>query len=509
MRHLEILGESDNLEMNGTLITNIKLGGSQLEITLKGSYDNEHDKQYNLDILRLGSNNTDKSSTENRYSKIPTMQYKYSAAAKYGLINDLGSKPIQIDLQYKYSQEYRGRERQLYHLNLYEGYRYETGRLPSTTDSLQAAIDIRNSYYSSSLQRVHTLSLDFRWKYLQLVLPISWSDDCISDFRNQGSKNVSRHKPHTDIILFYYKKGFTARYNYRIELPPLNYLLDVRDDSDPLYISLGNPNLGSMKQQSVNLSYRKNQTMRQRQISVSCFWNMMHDAVCMGRHYNTETGITTAKPQNINGNWLTRLRFSFGQSVDRKHRLRLSTTAESSLRHSVDYATLVTSGNLLLSDDKNSVNNLTIGETIKGDYRHKDLHLGLTAHVEWNQVLSLSGAFSNINAWHINYGLTLAKKILKRIDLESDLTMWSRRGYRDQSMNDNQLIWNASVVCSIDKLSRWNIRLKASDILRQVNAVRQTTNSQGRIETWYRTIPSYVLFSFIYQFKKAPPKKIE
>lgn len=59
-----------------------------------------------LDILRLKPLSTDKNSIENRYSKIQSMQYKYSAAAKYGLFYGLGSKPIQMDLEYKYTQEY-------------------------------------------------------------------------------------------------------------------------------------------------------------------------------------------------------------------------------------------------------------------------------------------------------------------------------------------------------------------------------------------------------------------
>lgn len=79
--------------------------------------------------------------------------------------------------------------------------------------------------------------------------------------------------------------------------------------------------------------------------------------------------------------------------------------------------------------------------------------------------------------------------------------MNSRRGYLDASMNDDCLVWNATLSRSFGRQRQWVVKLTGRDLLRQISNVRRTLDALGRTETHYNTMPAYVLLSLTYHFK--------
>ena len=114
--------------------------------------------------------------------------------------------------------------------------------------------------------------------------------------------------------------------------------------------------------------------------------------------------------------------------------------------------------------------------------------------------------FQTINAVDFNYGLTGAYKLWKKVDLATDIKMFSRRGYSDSKLNTDNLIWNASIGTSFDK-GKLITRLEGFDLLQQLTSVQYYVNGQGRTETWRNTLPSYVMLHCIYRLNVNPKKK--
>ena len=85
--------------------------------------------------------------------------------------------------------------------------------------------------------------------------------------------------------------------------------------------------------------------------------------------------------------------------------------------------------------------------------------------------------------------------------------MFSRRGYDDNSMNDNNLVWNARLSRNFLKGGNLVVVLDGYDILGQISNVRRTVNAQGRVETWYNSLPSYFMAHIIYRLNRQPKKK--
>ena len=92
------------------------------------------------------------------------------------------------------------------------------------------------------------------------------------------------------------------------------------------------------------------------------------------------------------------------------------------------------------------------------------------------------------------------------LQLSTDLTMYSRRGYSEPSMNTNELVWNARLA---KRLMKGNliVMFDGFDLLGNLSNVRRSINAQGRTETFYNVIPSYGLLHISYKLNKEPKKK--
>jgi hypothetical protein len=112
--------------------------------------------------------------------------------------------------------------------------------------------------------------------------------------------------------------------------------------------------------------------------------------------------------------------------------------------------------------------------------------------------------FYNLNAWDISYGLELQNSLTKHIEIQTDMTMYHRCGYNDKTMNDHNFVWNSSLSYSLLKNNALIIKLQAHDLLHQLSNVRTVMDAMGRTETWYNTIPSYVMLHLIYRLNVLP-----
>lgn len=501
-REQQAFVKSDNIDFYGSLFSSIHLLARWIRLDARGNYTNSHSHSYLLDYLCYNTTFGKPADKQNKYWTMPSMSYNYQANLTLPVLSRSASKPI-IEIGYGYQQKYSSGERQLYRLDTDLPFR----SLPSTTDSMQAAIDIRNSYQTSTLEHRHTATATIYWNRFQLILPLNFIHERINDRRMNHYNSISRHKVLFNIQLFYGTGDLQIDYRFNQSLPSFNYLLNVCDDADPLYISLGNSNLKNSQSHRLELYYRKMQTEWQRRINVGYSLYFLPNAIAISRYYDMATGVTTTMPENINGNWGTSLNFTYGQQVDKGRRLSLTTSSYANYVHSVDYATIQVQENPFVGRDRNTVNNIGAGETLKAEYRLGSLYAATTAGLNWKHAESKADHFKTVNALDYNYGVTLTKKLVKNLDLDTEMMMWSRRGYSDPTMNNDELIWNASLNYCFGKKGQWVIKAEGHDILRRQSSVRHTMNEQGRTETWYKTVPSYFMLHLIYQFKKAPVKR--
>ena len=145
-----------------------------------------------------------------------------------------------------------------------------------------------------------------------------------------------------------------------------------------------------------------------------------------------------------------------------------------------------------------------IGQNLKLEYKHRLFTLALMGGISWNGMRQAD--IDDINNVDFNYGANVQVDLPLKIRLSSDIKMYSRRGYADRSLCTDDLLWNAQISRPFCR-GRLLVAAKAFDILHQISSTHTTFNSQGRIETWQLSLPSYFMLSVQLKFNKNPEKK--
>ena len=131
--------------------------------------------------------------------------------------------------------------------------------------------------------------------------------------------------------------------------------------------------------------------------------------------------------------------------------------------------------------------------------------IGAKGYVGISHVSSSRHDFDEYTLWDFNYGLTALLKLPLDLELSTDLTMYSHRGYATSSANTNDLVWNARLSKTFTKAGI-TVAIDGFDILNNLSNISQVINSQGRTETYYNSLPRYVMAHIIYRFNKKPKK---
>lgn len=459
-----------------------------------------HDDRY--DLIRYA----DRSTLQNQRDETPMESYSYSVS----ISRTIFSKTIfkwwwRLKMSYSYEQSYNfgARTREIDSVSTYN---------TDVTPSLRAdwKTDWENTYHSISMDRTHSAwaSLESSYKNFNTYtnFTLDYKNRKMSDVRSQV-KNAGKDKAvkiDYSTRLSYNPWGVSLTYAFEKDLPEMEYLLDVRDAADPLYISMGNPNLRSPRKHTISVSKNLWNKKYQRNFYVSADYSKLKDAIGMYRSYDSETKVTTTAPRNINGNWNVSLSSNYSQALNKKKTLTLSSNTNFSVYHSVDYSYASSSE----GSGRSVVDNYRLSESLSLDYRTlKGIHIGGETSVAYsNQKARTLSAFSN-DAVDFSYGLTFTMPVSEHFSVESDIKAYARRGYSSDDMNTTEWVWNAGASYTFGKNKKWLLRAVGFDLLHQLSSTRRTINEQGYTETRYNTLPAYATLHLIYRLNIAPKKK--
>ena len=90
--------------------------------------------------------------------------------------------------------------------------------------------------------------------------------------------------------------------------------------------------------------------------------------------------------------------------------------------------------------------------------------------------------------------------------LSADGNMYSRRGYGSSELNTDDFVLNASISQPFFN-GKLIARIEAFDLLHQLSNTQYSVNAQGRTETWYRSLPHYVMAHLVYHWNRQSSKR--
>ena len=403
-------------------------------------------------------------------------------------------------------------------------YHPDTLLLASQIDMLRATTDPGNSYDSelktykaginlhlARYQHVaaKNMPLEADVNFLDLFLNFTPMHERLSYQRGPldtlVTRNTFRFEPELRINLFAKKTRNPALIRlYHLESnAPLVSLLSIRDDANPLVVRLGNPDLKAYTSQSTLEAEYKDIRSARHNFHVSGFYGYLHNKVSEAVSFNPATSVYTYRPESVHGSYDIRLKGGIFYTLDKNKYWTVEANLDALFTHWLDHMMLAGE----TESHVNAVNSLTQHHKAYIQFNKGTLNIRATGDIRWRHSEGKMQDFETLNATDFQYGLS-ARYTLPRLNttLSADGNMYSRRGYGSSELNTDDFVLNASVSQPFFK-GKLIARIEAFDLLHQLSSTQYTVNAQGRTETWYRSLPHYVMVHLVYHWNKNPKKK--
>lgn len=515
---------SDSKSVGAMLQYNRKLNNKGRNATLRADInytngDNKNLSTSNVHLYhvkdRFGNDSTYQT---NRYNLTPSQTLKYSLQATY-------SEPIFksafLQFNYKFTYNYNKSNRETYDFsNLGEdyfngvsgAYRSWNEYLSLLPEPIENYKDDELSRYSEYTNYIHNIQVMLRitkpkYRLNAGVMLQPQKTKFVQDY--QGIKidtvrNVVNFSPTLD-FRYRFSKISNLRINYRgtTGQPSMTDLLDITDDSDPLNITKGNPGLKPSFTNNFRLYYNNYIQKYQRAIMTYINYRNTRNSISNMVTYDEKTGGRTTKPENINGNWDISGALMFNTAVDSAGYWNISTFTNVQYNNYVSYFAADSKSNSV----KNTTRTTLLGEQLSGTFRNSWLEVSLDGSVNYTHTRNLLQSNNNLDTWQFSYGGFFNVYLPWGTSISSDLHNNSRRGYNDNSMNTNELIWNAQVSQSFLKGNPLTVSIQFYDILHNQSNFSRTINAMQRSDTQYNSINSYAMLHVVYRINLFGGKK--
>lgn len=441
--------------------------------------------------------------------------YRDNSASSYSYNLELGndfriSSKFSFNVGFRYGQNGSGKDNDYYRLWDFDD-RYEREMLlPSTTDSMQLAFDMGNSYDYFTIDRSYCTMLQLRYRSggasAYLYVPYYYHRQWI-DYQNNGvnlfrRRSYGQWTPTLSYIYRFSRNELRATYRFTPMKPSFDALMPLTDNTDPLYIRTNNPSLRSKLHSNIEIRL----SMKPKKgPSWWLAYNLTADNRAWGNRigYDRLTGVYTSITDNVNGNWNTELRGGLTGTIDKKRHLSYDVSANLRYFRSVDFDIAYDGEANRLS----KVNTFRPEATWKLNYRLGGFSAGALVKTSRNFSHNTTIDEPNVNIREYKFGLNSQYTIpVLKITVGTDLSLYSQRGYSSDYMNTNDWIWNATLSRAFLK-GRLVARVDGYDILHQMTTRRYSVNAQGHTETWYNSIPRYFMFTLAFRIAKSNKSK--
>jgi len=296
------------------------------------------------------------------------------------------------------------------------------------------------------------------------------------------------------------KSRVFMRYSTNTTEPTISQLQNVVNNTNPFFISNGNPDLNQSYSHSMRISYRH--TNSEKNLSFSNYSRIQNtsnyitdnttvlrsDSILQGVLLPRGAQLTT--PTNLNGYWSIRNNSTFGIAIPKiKNNLNLS----------VNLQYVRTPG--LNNSRLNISDNYSVG-----------LQLGLTSNIsekiDYNIYYEINGSrvLNSLQSGANNQYYT------QTIATELDLTIiegliWRNETYfqryigSDASFNTTYTLWNMGIAKKFLKNNSGEIELSVFDLLGENQSFSQNVNSRFLEEVQTQVLQRYFMLTFTYQIR--------
>lgn len=329
----------------------------------------------------------------------------------------------------------------------------------------------------------------------------------INDTMRYPKMNVVNFSPLASLNYNFSKNSkLRLEYRGRANQPDISQLQPIEDNSNPLLITKGNPNLKPEFSNNIGLNYNA-----MNYVNFANYYVNAQVGNTLNRITNLNTygkgGVQTTIPVNVNGGYNTRIMLGLGRPF-KQNKFVLNTFGMLSYNKDISFASNGkpssggTGGDILLNLPPQNVTT-----SLTGMY-----NLGFTINIKtFTMTSSVRATYSKAaysistsqNTEYTNYAASTDARItlFGSLRLASDVSYTTNNGL-STGFNQNTTLWNANITKDFFKDKRAQIKIQLYDILGQAVSIRRTTTENYIEDVQSKVLTRYFLVSFIYNFNK-------
>lgn len=367
-----------------------------------------------------------------------------------------------------------------------------------------------NNFHTNFFSQGYELNYRFTQKLYNFTAGIIIQPSQTYSFGSREFTNsVVNFAPNLSFQYNFDKRNF-IRFNYRgrTQQPTIDQMQPVKDNSDLMSMTIGNPDLNPAFSHNMRLMYSAFNQKTFSSFSTMLFANITQNALLNNTIYDT-TGKRYS--QTINGTKV--LPFSGGANVNFntplvKKLLQFNTNTNFNFnkqygynKRGVNVEDIDTENFPIPADiDLSKSQRLGIGERLSLTFTNDYIEIGTTGGLQYSNSNSNMNANRNTETYDWTTGGNVVIHLPWSITLSSDINYTTRNGY-SSDFDQKEVLWNASIDKDLFKGAAV-LSLKAFDILQQRLNIRQTIGDNFIQNTSYNTLQSYVMLSFSYKFNR-------
>ena len=482
--------------------------GRNITLRVEGSMGDSDNR--NVSNNEVALHRVDSSYYTARYNTTPSDNKSYVLSALY-------SEPLWKGAHLQFNYELR------YNQNKSDRQTYDFSHLPTNPFSdiapsyrdwdpwigsfdqaaLDTLLDKNLSRFSEYKNYTHNIRVTLRhWQeeydYNIGVLVQPQHSNFVQDYRGIYVDTIRDVTNITPTIDFHYKfsdqQNIYVHYRGDTRQPDITQLLEIRDDSNPLYITSGNSGLKPQFTNSLNIYY--NNYIQKYKRSIVLYGNYRHirNSISNMVTYNPETGGSESRPENINGNWNADGGFNFSTAIDSMGHWNVGSDTRLRYNNYVSYVSQGMSGSV-----KNTTKSTNVTQRLNASFRNDWLEVTLDGNVNYQHSRNELQPSADLDTWRFSYGGQMMVRLPIGLEISTNIHENSRRGYNDPSSNTNELIWNGQISKSFLKSKTLVVALNFYDLLGQQSNYDRWVNATGRSDTRYNSINSYAMLHVRYR----------
>lgn len=295
--------------------------------------------------------------------------------------------------------------------------------------------------------------------------------------------------------------NFFVRYATSTTEPSADQLLNVIDNSDPLFLSAGNPDLDQTYSHSLEMRLRKNVIDKNATLSnrtsitassdyIGTNTSIIASDTVISGGISLVEGAQLSAPVNLDGYWSVRNNTAYGILISPiKNTLNISA--------GLGYTRLPGITNDILNIAKTYSADLKVG---LASNISENVDYNLYYQIAGSRVLNSIQSESNSQYYMQTFGSTVNLIFPKGFVFRNELLFQNYTGVND-SFDSQYTLWNMGVAKKFLKDSRGELELSVFDLLGENQSFDQRVTAQYVQESQTQVLQRYFMLTFTYQLR--------